>query len=114
MWVAPAQPPEDALPQARSAGKLFAAGMEVTLGNPKIMVFYLALLPAIIDLKAVTLVGWLELTATMLIVLATIDLAWAGVAAQARRVLRSPRAVRAANRASATVMAGAAAAIASR
>jgi threonine/homoserine/homoserine lactone efflux protein len=114
MWFAPVQLREDALPQARSAGKLFAAGMAVTLGNPKIMVFYLALLPAIIDLKAVTLVGWLELTATMLIVLATIDLAWAGVAAQARRVLRSPRAVRAANRASATVMAGAAAAIASR
>jgi threonine/homoserine/homoserine lactone efflux protein len=114
MWFAPATLREDVLPQARSAGKLFAAGMAVTLGNPKIMVFYLALLPAIIDLKAVTLVGWLELTATMLIVLATIDLAWAGVAAQARRVLRSPRAVRAANRASATVMAGAAAAIASR
>jgi len=114
MWFAPVQLREDALPQARSAGKLFAAGMAVTLGNPKIMVFYLALLPAIIDLKAVTLVGWLELTATMFIVLAAIDLAWAGVPAQARRVLRSPRAVRAANRASATVMAGAAAAIASR
>jgi threonine/homoserine/homoserine lactone efflux protein len=114
MWFAPAQLREDALPQARSAGRLFAAGMAVTLGNPKIMVFYLALLPAIIDLKAVTLVGWLELTATMFVVLAAIDLAWTGVAAQARRVLRSPRAVRAANRASAAVMAGAAAAIASR
>jgi threonine/homoserine/homoserine lactone efflux protein len=77
-------------------------------------VFYLALLPAIIDLKAVTLVGWIELTATMLVVLAAIDLAWAGLAAQARRVLRSPKAVRAANRVSAGVMAGAAAAIATR
>ncbi len=114
MWFAPVELREDALPQTRSAGKLFAAGMAVTIGNPKIMVFYLALLPAIIDLKAVTPVGWLELTATMLVVLAAIDLTWAGVAAQARRVLRSPRAVRAANRASATVMAGAAAAIASR
>lgn len=114
MWFAPAELREDALPQARSAGKLFAAGMAVTLGNPKIMIFYLALLPAIIDLKAVSLVGWLELTATMLVVLAAIDLVWAGVAAQARRVLRSPRAVRATNRVSATVMAGAAAAIASR
>src|SRR3546814_16465930 len=77
--------------------------MAVTLGNPKIMVFYLALLPAIIDLKAVTLVGWLELIATMLIVLAPIDLAWAGLASQARRVLRSPRALRLANRTSAGV-----------
>ena len=68
----------------------------------------------IIDLKAVTLVGWIELTATMLVVLAAIDLAWAGLAAHTRRVLRSPRALRLANRASAGVMAGAAAAIATR
>jgi threonine/homoserine/homoserine lactone efflux protein len=118
MWFAPVELRDGALPQgqpgARSPLKLFAAGMAVTLGNPKIMVFYLALLPAIIDLKSVTVVGWLELTATMLVVLAVIDLAWAGLAAQARRVLRSPRALRLANRASAGVMAGAAAAIASR
>jgi threonine/homoserine/homoserine lactone efflux protein len=114
MWTAPAEVDAEALPKARSAWRMFAAGMAVTLGNPKIMVFYLALLPAIIDLKGVTVVGWLELTATMFLVLAAIDLAWAGLAAQARRVLRSPRAVRAANRVSAGVMAGAAAAIATR
>jgi threonine/homoserine/homoserine lactone efflux protein len=114
MWFAPVELRDGALPRASSAGRLFAAGMAVTLGNPKIMVFYLALLPAIIDLRAVTVVGWPELTATMFVVLAVIDLAWAGLAAQARRVLRSPRAVRAANRVSAGVMASAAAAIASR
>lgn len=114
MWFAPVELRDGALPQARSPLKLFAAGMAVTLGNPKIMVFYLALLPAIIDLKAVTIVGWAELVATMVAVLAVIDLAWAGLAAQARRVLRSPRALRLANRTSAGVMAGAAAAIATR
>ncbi|GAB4394821.1 MAG: LysE family translocator [Kiloniellaceae bacterium] len=114
MWYAPVEVDDDALPRARSAGRMFAAGMAVTLGNPKIMVFYLALLPAIVDLKTVTLPGWLGLVATMFIVLAAIDFAWAGLAVQARRVLRSPRAVRAANRVSAGVMAGAAAAIASR
>jgi threonine/homoserine/homoserine lactone efflux protein len=114
MWFAPVELRDGALPRASSAGRLFAAGMAVTLGNPKIMVFYLALLPAIIDLKAVTLIGWAELTVTMFVVLAAIDLAWVGLAAQARRVLRSPRALRAANRTSAAVMAGAAAAIAAR
>ena len=114
MWFAPVELREGALPQATSPTRLFAAGMAVTLGNPKIMVFYLALLPAIIDLRAVTVVGWLELTATLFVVLAAIDLAWTGLAAQARRVLRSPKAVRAANRVSAGVMAGAAAAIATR
>src|SRR3546814_11427010 len=43
MWFAPLEIGAEALPQSRSAGRLFAAGMAVTLGNPKIMVFYLAL-----------------------------------------------------------------------
>jgi len=114
LWTAPVELSDDSLPRSRSAIRMFAAGMAVTLGNPKIMVFYLALLPAIVDLKAVTVAGWLELTAAMFVVLAGIDLAWAGLAVQARRVLRSPRALRAANRTSAGIMAGAAAAIAAR
>ena len=51
------------MPSAESPAKLFLAGMAVTLGNPKIMMFYLALLPTIIDLGSVTLLGWAELTA---------------------------------------------------
>ena len=50
----------------------------------------------------------------MSLVLIVIDLAWTVAAAQARRMLRSVRAMRIANRISATTMAGAAAAIASR
>ncbi len=114
MWTAPVELREEALPRQKTAGRLFAAGMAVTLGNPKIMLFYLALLPSIIDLASVTLLGWAELTATMLIVLTVIDFAWAAAAAQARKALRSRRAVQAANRVSATVMAAAAAAIAAR
>jgi threonine/homoserine/homoserine lactone efflux protein len=114
MWTAPVAVRDSELPAKDSPAKLFFAGMAVTLGNPKIMMFYLALLPTIIDLRSVTVLGWAELTATMAIVLVAIDLAWAGVAAQARRLLRSSRAMRIANRISATTMAGAAAAIAAR
>ena len=102
------------LPRGDSPVRLFLAGMAVTLGNPKIMMFYLALLPAIIDLGAVSIVGWAELTLTMAIVLVAIDMAWAVAAAQARKVLKCPRAMRIANRVSATTMAGAAAAVAAR
>jgi len=86
----------------------------VALGNPKIMVFYMALLPTIIDLARVSTLGWAELTATMFVILVVIDMSWALLAAQARRFLRSTRAMRAANRTGATMMAGAAAAIAVR
>ena len=114
MWFAPVDTGEAALPEVRSGAKLFFAGMTVTLGNPKIMMFYVALLPAIIDLGAVTLTGWAELVVTMFVVLVAIDLAWVFLASRARRFLRSPRAVRIANRVSAGTMAGAAAAIATR
>ena len=114
MWTAPAKVEEGDLPRGESPLKLFLAGMAVTLGNPKIMMFYLALLPTIIDLASITLLGWAELTLTMVVVLVVIDLAWVLAAAQARRLLKSPRAVRIANRVSAGAMAGAAAAIATR
>lgn len=114
MWVAPAKVGGGDLPESRSAAKMFLAGLTVTLGNPKIMIFYVALLPSIIDLAGVTLVGWAELVAAMLVVLAAVDLAWMALAAKARQFLQSPRAVRIANRISAGTMAGAAAAIATR
>ncbi|CAI2932499.1 LysE family translocator [Aminobacter niigataensis] len=114
MWTAPVEAREGEMPRQDSAVRLFAAGMAVTLGNPKIMMFYLALLPTIIDLASVTVVGWLELTLTMAAVLVAIDLCWVFAAAHARKLLRSQQAMRIANRVSATTMAGAAAAIAVR
>jgi threonine/homoserine/homoserine lactone efflux protein len=114
MWTAPVSADGEAIPRTESRGKLFIAGMTVTLGNPKIMMFYMALLPTVVDLRSVTLLGWAELTGTMALVLVAIDLAWVFAATQARRLLRSPRAVRLANRVGAGAMAGAAAAIAAR
>mgnify|MGYP001216089371 CR=1 FL=1 len=114
MWSSAPDGTHGDLPPARSGLRMFLAGMTVTLGNPKIMMFYVALLPSIIDLNGVTPAGWLELVATMLVVLAVVDLLWVMLAAKARTFLRSPRAVRIANRISAGTMAGAAAAIATR
>jgi threonine/homoserine/homoserine lactone efflux protein len=112
MWVAPTRVSEGELPKGQSPWRLFGAGLAVTLGNPKIMVFYLALLPTIIDLNGVGTVAWIELTAVTLLVLMSVDFAWALLAVRARRLLTSRKAVKIANRASATMMAGAAALIA--
>jgi threonine/homoserine/homoserine lactone efflux protein len=114
MWTAPAAFDAGRLPRGQRPWRMFLAGMLVTLGNPKIMVFYLALVPTIIDLERVDLPAWAELTATMFAVLVAVDLAWAVLAARVRTLLTSRRAMRAANRTSAAVMAGAAAAIAVR
>ncbi|EKF41822.1 lysine exporter protein LysE/YggA [Nitratireductor indicus C115] len=114
MWTAPVETGTGEMPAADSRLRLFLAGMAVTLGNPKIMMFYLALLPTLIDLTSVTLLGWAELTVTMVLVLIAVDAAWMVAATQARRLLKSSRAMRIANRTSASMMAGAAAAIATR
>ncbi|MFL9919971.1 LysE family translocator [Paraburkholderia fungorum] len=114
MWRAPADVEGRDLPSGQSPWRMFVAGLLVTLGNPKIMMFYLALLPTIIDLSRIGTVAWFELTLTMLIVLMAVDFAWALLATRARKLLSTRRAVRITNRASATVMAGVAAAIATR
>jgi threonine/homoserine/homoserine lactone efflux protein len=114
MWRAPADVEGRELPSGQSAWRMFVAGLLVTLGNPKIMMFYLALLPTIIDLSRIGTVAWFELTLTMLIVLMAVDFGWALLATRARKLLTTRRAVRITNRASATVMAGVAAAIATR
>lgn len=116
MWFAPIETTtdENAIPQDGEAKKLFFSALAVTLGNPKIMVFYIAILPTVINITHVSVIGWAELLLVMFVVLAAVDSAWVVLAAQARRFLRSPRAMRIANRTSAGMMAGAAIAIATR
>jgi threonine/homoserine/homoserine lactone efflux protein len=112
MWFAPTDVRDGDLPHGQSSWRMFAAGLTVTLGNPKIMVFYLALLPTIVNLEHVSVTAWFELTATTVAVLMAVDMAWALLAVRARRFLTSRKAVKIANRTSATAMVGAAAAIA--
>jgi threonine/homoserine/homoserine lactone efflux protein len=94
--------------------RLFLAGLAVTMGNPKVMVFYLALLPNIIDLRHVTFGGWLALSTVALAVLAVVFGAYVGLAARTRRLFTSPRALRMINRGTGAVMASAAMAIAAK
>ncbi|WP_138469282.1 LysE family translocator [Poseidonocella sp. HB161398] len=114
MWTAPEPGDAESLPEARSKGSMFLAGMALTLGNPKIMVFYLALLPSLIDLGTATLSTWAAVAAVTVASLAAVDLAWIAAAHHARRLLRTPRALRVANRLGAASLGGAAAVIAAR
>ena len=73
-----------------------------------------ALLPTLVEMQGMTLGRWGSLAVVAVAVLVLIDLAWVLLATQARRFVQSARAVRTANRCSAGVMVGAAAAVATR
>jgi len=90
------------------------AGLLVTLGNPKTMVFYLALLPTLIDMTAVTVADFAVLMVVTFLVLVAVMVPYAGLAGRARMFLQTPRALKALNRFAATCLGGAAVAIAAR
>ena len=92
----------------------FLAGLTLTLGNPKTMIFYLAITPTILDLKAITLADYGALAALTIVTLLVVLVPYLALAAKARWFLRTPRALKLLNRTAATFMAGAAAAIAVR
>ncbi len=112
MWTTPVVVQGTTMPSPEKSSRMFLAGLAVSLGNPKLMIFYVAFLPSIIDLSRVTPMVWLELTLTLGIALIVADFFWVLLASQARIWLRSPRVMKIANRVSATVMGGAAVAIA--
>ncbi len=98
----------------KSAGRSLIAGFLLTLGNPKTILFYMALLPSLIDLSSVTVTDFLSLGSVVIVVLLAVLFPYALVAAQSRVLLRSARSRRVLNRCASLTMAGAAVAVVSR
>jgi len=115
MWTAPAT--AAALPretERREGWRLAGAGLALALGNVKAMTFYLALLPALIGLKGLSIAGFLQLSAVIVAIYSVVLTVYIVAAARARRLLANPRALRAVNRVSAVTIGGAAVAIGAR
>jgi threonine/homoserine/homoserine lactone efflux protein len=115
MWTAPVVARDIAADRRRASQlRLFLAGLALTLGNPKVVAFYLALLPNLIDLTRVGVVGYVELASICVVVLTIVFGAYVIAAARARALFRSARAMRLLNRTGGTMMAGAAVAVAAK
>lgn len=114
LWTAPAEAPRQP-PSARGEGlRLFFGGIALTLGNPKVMVFFLSILPLVVDLGRMTMLAFVEVALLLTLIIGSTMLAYAYAADRARRLVASPTAMRRINRLTGGVMAGAAAAIAAR
>jgi threonine/homoserine/homoserine lactone efflux protein len=117
MWKSAAKPIESesgTIDASQKPLRLFLGTLALTLGNPKAIVFFLALLPTVVKLETLTAAGFFEIASVICVVLPVVLGTYAYAAARAGRLLRSPRAVRMVNRGSATAMAGAAVVIATR
>jgi len=115
LWTAPVERREIEADRRRAPqARLFLAGLAVTMGNPKVMVFYIALVPLIFDPSRMGLKGFVLTSVVALAVLAVVFGCYIGLAAKARRLFTSARAQRHLNRSSGAVMAGAAVTIAVR
>jgi threonine/homoserine/homoserine lactone efflux protein len=114
MWRTSGDSHEVEEPKAERPLRLFLTGLSLTLGNPKTMVFYVALLPNLLDLASLTVAGYAALVVVTLAVCTVVDGGYIILAARARRLFRSARAMRFVNRGAGALMAGAAAAVVTR
>ncbi|MEI3854082.1 MULTISPECIES: LysE family translocator [Ensifer] len=114
LWTAGLLPEDIKAKPSTSPVMSFLSGLLVTLGNPKTMLFYVALVPTLIDIADIGPRDYgLLLTATFLVLLAVL-VPYMLLAARARLLLKQPKALRTLNRVAASVLAGTAAYIAVR
>jgi len=91
----------------RSNLAAFLSGYIITLGNPKTVIFYLALAPSVLDLGAVTVMGWLSLVVISIAVLFAVLTPYVLLSLRARSMMAQPRSMKRLNRFAATLIGGA-------
>jgi threonine/homoserine/homoserine lactone efflux protein len=101
--------------RARDSGaRAFAAALTLTLGNPKVIVFFLSIMPLAVDVRSLTPARFAVLAALSACVLGATLSAYALAAHRAQAWLRSSRRVNWARNTAAGVMAGVAVALVAR
>ena len=84
----------------------FLSGFSVTMGNPKTIIFYLALLPTVLDLHSVGIGKWALLALVTVAVLFVTLTPYAVLASRARSMMKRPAAVVRLNRFAAGIIGG--------
>src|SRR4051794_9228515 len=115
LWRAPAARVEIRGDDERQHGwRAFVASLMLTLANPKAILFFLALLPTVVDLASMNALRFVEISAAIVLVLPAVLFSYVFLAARARDMFTTPKAVRRLNRSSGVAMAGAAVVVATR
>jgi threonine/homoserine/homoserine lactone efflux protein len=109
LWTAPAQPLDVGdVHASQKPLRLCLGSLSLTLGNPKPMIFFVALLPTVVHLRTLRFVDYLLIAAAITFILPLVLGGYAFAASRARRFFRKPKSIRLLNRGAGTAMAGAA------
>jgi threonine/homoserine/homoserine lactone efflux protein len=115
LWRAPVERIDVHEDDGRQHGwRAFVASLMLTLANPKAILFFLALLPTVVDLASMNTVRFVEISAAIALVLPMVLFTYVFLAARARTMFTTPKSVRRLNRGSGLAMAGAAVVVATR
>jgi threonine/homoserine/homoserine lactone efflux protein len=102
------------LAPATRGWRAFVGSLSLTLGNPKVMVFFLSIMPLVVDVRTLTALALGELAVVCWMVIFSTLALYALAANHARTLLRSTRAMRFVHRAAGGLMASVAVAVATR
>lgn len=115
LWRAPATLPKPgAAAGSASLRRTALTGLAVSLGNPKVIAFYLGFLPAFVAVGQLSGSTIATVAAATASVVGGVLLAYARAAASARHLLTSPRRIKIMNRTAGSAMIGSGVALAAR
>ncbi len=115
IWTAPVAAEEVDAAKARARNwPSFLGSLALTLGNPKVIVFFLSIMPLAVDVQRITPLVFIEMAAVIVAVFTPVLAVTLMFASRARRVFTSRRALKNINRGTAAIMGSAAVAIAAK
>ena len=104
LWRSKATATSPTAAAATSWASNLTSGLLITLGNPKVILFYLGFVPAFVNLATLQTADVLKIAAVVSLVLGMTMLGYAYAASRTRRLFRSARAKNLLNRTSGGVM----------
>ena len=104
-WTMPVDGIDALVPSNARQG--FVSQLLLTLGNPKGIVFFLALMPSVVNLGKLNVTGYAQLCSVTLLLIPSIELAYAALASQVRSFLTSAMARKRMNKSAGAIMIGA-------
>lgn len=106
LWRSSAERVDIAAMKLQSDRAGFLVGLSITLGNPKVIIFYLSFLPTFIQLEQLSTIDVISAASVVSLVLGSVMLFYAYTASRTRELFKSARAQNKMNRAAGTAMIG--------